>query len=153
MTTLAQELQFMSSYYHLLQTRYGGAISMQVNIDAIYESYLLPPLTVQLLVENAVKHNRIHKEYPLHIELFTDGNHRLTVRNNLSMREQSIESTGIGLRSINSRYKLLNHEAPSIRKDANSFCVIISLIPLGDLSSSIRTNTMTDSITATHIDR
>jgi two-component sensor histidine kinase len=129
LTTLAQELQFMHSYYHLLQTRYGKAISMNVEIDPACEPYLLPPLTLQLLVENAVKHNRVHKEAPLRIELFTDGARRLVVRNNLSAREQRIESTGIGLRSINSRYSLLNHEPLTIRKEGGFFCVLIPLIP------------------------
>lgn len=128
LTSLGQELQFINSYYHLLQTRYGKAISMHINIDAGLESYLLPPLTLQLLVENAVKHNRIHKDYPLRIELFNDDGHRLVVKNNLSLREHSIESTGIGIRSINSRYQLLNHETLTIRKDAETFCVIIPLI-------------------------
>jgi LytS/YehU family sensor histidine kinase len=129
LTTLSQELKFIQSYYHLLQTRYGKAITMQVNIDLDSESYLLPPLTLQLLVENAVKHNRIHKDYPLIIELFIDQDQRLVVRNNLSIREHSIESTGIGLRSINSRYQLLNHDTPTIRQDAKYFWVMVPLIP------------------------
>ena len=130
--TLEQELKFINSYYHLLQTRYGKAISMQVDVDTASESCLLPPLTLQLLVENAVKHNRLHKEYPLRIELFSDAGHRLVVRNNLSAREHNLESTGIGLRSINSRYKLLNQQVPTIQKDADSFSVIIPLIPAVD---------------------
>ncbi len=132
LTTLSEELKFISSYFQLLQTRYGKAISMRIDVDADYHSYLLPPLTLQLLVENAVKHTRIHKEYPLHIDLFIDKDRRLVVRNNLSLREHRIESTGIGLRSINSRYQLLNHEAPIIRQDADSFCVIIPLITSGE---------------------
>ncbi|HKZ67106.1 MAG TPA: histidine kinase, partial [Chitinophagaceae bacterium] len=121
LTTLAEELKFIHSYYQLLQTRYGKAISMHIDVSADCHSYLLPPLTLQLLVENAVKHNRIHKEYPLRIELFNDKDHRLVVRNNLSIREHRVESTGIGLRSINSRYQLLNHEAPTIRQDTDFF--------------------------------
>lgn len=128
LTTLTEELKFIHSYYQLLQTRYGKAISMHIDIDPDYHSYLLPPLTLQLLVENAVKHNRIHKEYPLRVELFIDKDHQLVVRNNLSLREHSIESTGIGLRSINSRYQLLNYETPTIRQDADYFWVIIPLI-------------------------
>lgn len=129
LTTLAQELQFMRSYYHLLQTRYGRAISMHTHVDPTFESYLLPPLTLQLLVENAVKHNRLHKESPLRIELFSEAPARLVVRNNLAAREQRIESTGIGLRSINSRYSLLNHEPLTIQKEDGFFCVVIPLIP------------------------
>lgn len=60
------------------------------------------------------------------------------VRNNLPIIEHSIESTGIGLRSINSRYQLLNHEAPTIQQDAEFFCVIIPLIPSGDVPAAIR---------------
>jgi hypothetical protein len=132
LTTLAEELQFLQSYYSLLETRHGKAISMQVDVDPVCGSYLLPPLTLQLLVENAVKHNRVHKEDPLRIELFSEARNRLVVRNNLAKREQSVESTGIGLRNINSRYKLLNHEPPVIRKDAEFFSVVINLIPSGD---------------------
>jgi hypothetical protein len=128
LTSLGEEMQFLKSYYALLQTRYGQAISMQIDIDPVYESYLLPPLTLQLLVENAVKHNRVQKENPLRIELFNDTNNRLLVRNNLLSREKSVESTGIGLRSIHSRYRLLNHELPKIEKGADFFCVIIPLI-------------------------
>lgn len=143
LTTLGQELQFMNSYYHLLQTRYGKGISMQLKIDPVFESYLLPPLTIQLLVENAVKHNRVDKEDPLRIELFSDVDNRLVVRNNISLKQNSLESTGIGLKSINTRYKLLKHEAPVILKDADSFSVMISLITPGDrvvLRSSIINN-------------
>jgi two-component system, LytTR family, sensor kinase len=128
LTTLEQELQFLDSYFHLLQTRYGGAISMQVDIDPVCASYLLPPLTLQLLVENAVKHNRLQKEDPLRIELFSDAHHRLVIRNNLSARQQKAESTGIGLRNIHSRYALLNQEGPVVHKDAGHFAVVIPLI-------------------------
>ena len=128
LATLEQELQFLDSYFHLLQTRYGAAISMQVAIDPQYRSYLLPPLTLQLLVENAVKHNRLLKDAPLRIELFNDGHQRLVVRNNLSLREQKMESTGIGLRNIHHRYALLNGEAPVVRREADHFAVVIPLI-------------------------
>ena len=60
------------------------------------------------------------------------------VRNNLSIRIHSIESMGIGLRSIKSPYQLLNHEASTIRQDAEFFCVIIPLIPSGDVPAAIR---------------
>jgi sensor histidine kinase YesM len=110
---------------------------MEINIDPACESFLLPPLTLQLLVENAVKHNRVHKEAPLRIELFSDGANGLVVRNNLSVREQHIESTGIGLRSINSRYNLLNHEPLTIRKEEGFFCVVIPLIPSGVAKAAV----------------
>jgi two-component system LytT family sensor kinase len=132
LTTLGQELQFLDSYFHLLQTRYGAAIAMEVNIDPACAAHLLPPMTLQLLVENAVKHNRLQKEAPLRIEVFSDESGRLVVRNNLSARPQASESTGIGLRNIRSRYALLRQEAPVVRKDDRSFSVIIPLIGAGE---------------------
>lgn len=134
LTTLQQELQFLDSYFHLLQTRYGSAIAMEVKVDPVCATYLLPPMTLQLLVENAVKHNRLQKDAPLRIEVFSEEGCRLVVRNNLSVRPQASESTGIGLRNIRSRYALLRQEAPEVRKDDRSFSVIIPLIPSGEVT-------------------
>ena len=128
LTTLEQELQFLDSYFHLLQTRYGAAIELDLSIDPDCRSLQLPPLTLQLLVENAVKHNRLLKTAPLRIEVFSEGGSRLVVRNNLSAREQASESTGIGLRNIRSRYTLLGEQGPVIHKDAHHFSVAIPLI-------------------------
>jgi two-component system, LytTR family, sensor kinase len=128
LATLKQELQFIKSYYHLLQTRYGLGITMEITIDEHYSGLLLPPLTLQLLVENAVKHNRLQKEQPLHIELCTTPGNKLMVRNSLSKKEGAVESTGIGLQSINARYRMVNHPGLIIEKDNQYFSVIISLV-------------------------
>lgn len=129
LTSLAQELEFIHSYFHLLQTRYGKGIQMQIRIDEACHNALLPPLTLQLLVENAVKHNRVNKDEPLVIEIFSNEAKRLVVRNNLLVRKNQMESTGIGLKSINSRYFLLKHEPLTIQQDAEYFSVIVPLIP------------------------
>jgi two-component system, LytTR family, sensor kinase len=131
LTTLSQELDFIRSYYNLLQTRYGKAIRMNIQIDPAHEHLLIPPLTLQLLVENAVKHNRIQKESPLHIELITAPGNKLAVRNNLLKREGLVESTGIGLQNINARYRMLQQPGVLIEKDERSFAAIISLIEPG----------------------
>lgn len=129
LTSLAQELEFIHSYFHLLQTRYGNGIQMQLRIDEACHNALLPPLTMQLLVENAVKHNRVNKDEPLVIEIFSNEEKKLVVRNNLLVRKNQMESTGIGLKSINSRYYLLKHEALTIEQDQHYFSVIVPLIP------------------------
>ena len=128
LTTLAQEMNFIQSYYHLLQTRYGTAVTMDIQVDKTHEELLLPPLTLQLLVENAVKHNRLEKENPLHIELVTEPGNKLSVRNNLLKRNGQVESTGIGLQNINARYRMLKQPGVAIEKDDRHFAVIISLI-------------------------
>ncbi len=129
LTSLAQELDFIHSYFHLLQTRYGKGIQMQLRIDEECHNALLPPLTLQLLVENAVKHNRVDKDEPLVIEIFSNAEKKLVVRNNLLVRKNQMESTGIGLKSINSRYYLLKHEALTIEQDHDYFSVVVPLIP------------------------
>jgi len=132
LTTLSQELDFIRSYYNLLQTRYGKAISMDIQINKTHEDLLIPPLTLQLLVENAVKHNRLQKDFPLHIELVTAPGNKLAVRNNLLKREGHVESTGIGLQNINARYRMLQQPGVVIEKDEQFFAAIISLIEPAD---------------------
>lgn len=128
-TTLSQELQFIQSYYHLLQTRYGSGVNIMVSVGKEYEDWQLPPLTLQLLVENAVKHNRLQKEHPLYIELFSTADNQLVIRNTMCKREGAVESTGIGLHNINARYRMLNLPAVKIEKDNQHFTVTIPLIP------------------------
>jgi len=124
---LSEEMNFMESYYHLLQTRYGKAIEMEVHIDSSSEDMLIPPLTLQLLVENAVKHNQLQKESPLFIILNSVHN-KLYIRNSIRKREGIVESTGIGLQNINARYRMLNLPDAVIEKDDHFFTVTISLV-------------------------
>jgi two-component system LytT family sensor kinase len=128
LTTLEEELKFIRTYHQLLGTRYGSSIDLQINIDRSYDKLLIPPLTLQLLVENAVKHNRLQKENPLFIEMLHAPDKKLIVRNNLLPKEGVTESTGIGLQTINARYKILNRPGVDIRKTGDSFTAIISLI-------------------------
>jgi two-component system LytT family sensor kinase len=130
-TTVAEELQFISSYYHLLQTRHGRSISLDVDVPEHAEQHLLPPMTLQLLVENAVKHNRLQKDLPLEISIYHKDS-SLIVRNNIRKREKAVESTGIGLHSINSRFKLLQHPGLTITQDDKFFSVMIPLIESGN---------------------
>jgi two-component system, LytTR family, sensor kinase len=128
LTLLSEELDFIKTYYQLLRTRYGQAISMDLQIDKSYEQLQIPPLTLQLLVENAVKHNRLQKDNPLHIELFSTPGGKLVVRNTISKKEGRVESSGIGLQTINARYKMLNQQGVVIEQTDKSFSVTISLI-------------------------
>lgn len=128
LTTLTQELQFIQSYYHLLQTRYGNAIRLDMEIDSRYEEMQIPPLTLQLLVENAFKHNQLSNENPLLITIKTQNGNKLVIKNNLRKRQGQVESTGIGLQNINARYAMLNQPGLVIEKNEQSFAVIISLV-------------------------
>ena len=128
LTTLGDELRFIQTYYKLLRTRYGSAINMNVEIDQSYETLLLPPLTLQLLIENAVKHNKLQKENILHIAMSATPDNKLIVRNNISRKEGKVDSTGIGLQTISARYKVLNQPGIVIEQDEKTFSVIIPLL-------------------------
>ena len=71
LSTVDNEIRFIRSYYQLLQTRHGEAVQLNIEIDKRYDSYMLPSLTLQLLVENVVKHNMLSKNKPLVIDIFT----------------------------------------------------------------------------------
>ena len=128
MSTLKSELQFIQSYYNLLKTRHGEAIILQVDIDKRYENYLLPSLSLQLLVENAVKHNSLSRNLPLTIEIFTTVGNKLVVNNNIRPRAQKAPSGKIGLKNIRSKYELLRQSGFQVIEDDKSFTVVLPLI-------------------------
>ena len=92
-----------------------------------YIILLLPPLVVQLLIENAIKHNAISKETPLFINIFTEEN-CLLVKNNINFKRSAEPSTHSGLQNIINRYKLLSNEPVHIAKTDKEFTVSLPLI-------------------------
>lgn len=128
LTQLSAELRFIHSYYQLLQIRYGKSIEMTIEANESYDQLQLPPLTLQLLLENAVKHNQLHKEQPLRIQLYATGDKKLVMKNNIIPKNTPVESTGIGLQSINARYRMLEKQGISIEQNEKEFSVIIPLI-------------------------
>jgi LytS/YehU family sensor histidine kinase len=101
---------------------------MTIEIDKKYEQYLLPSLSLQLLVENAVKHNQLSKNLPLTIEIFTTAGKKLIVNNNLQPRKVKSTSNRIGLQNIRSKYMLLDQNGFQILEDSKSFSVVLPLI-------------------------
>jgi LytS/YehU family sensor histidine kinase len=128
LSTVQQELNFIHSYYQLLKTRYGDAIQMQVEVDRKYNSYLLPSLSLQLLVENAVKHNIISKQDPLIIDIFSTAGSKLAVSNQLQLKIVKALSNKIGLENIRAKYELLKQPGFQVLEDAKNFTVILPLI-------------------------
>ena len=128
LSTLKSEVQFIDSYYKLLQTRHNEALLMTLEIDKKYEQYLLPSLSLQLLVENAVKHNQLSKKHPLVIEIFTTAGKKLIVNNNLQPRKIKSTSSRIGLQNIRSKYLLLDQNSLQILEDGKTFSVVLPLI-------------------------
>ncbi len=129
LTTLQTELAFIDSYYHLLKTRYGSGIDLKKTIDAPLLHYKLPPLTLQLLLENAVKHNVVSSDQPLVIQFTTSADGWLTVSNTLQRKAVNrVNSTQKGLLNILYKYQLLGQAAPTVEETASAFVVALPLI-------------------------
>lgn len=128
--SLEDELKFLNSYMFLIKHRVGEGVSFCVEVDKESRRLSMPPLTLQLLVENALKHNKTSKKDPLQIRIYNTDDCRLIVENALLPIEKPLNSSGIGIKNIIRRYKLLSEKEPEIIKDDTSFKVIIPLIKL-----------------------
>jgi sensor histidine kinase YesM len=128
LTNLQTELRFIQSYYRLLRTRHGEAVQLSIETDKKYDHYLLPSLSLQMLVENAVKHNVLSKNKPLVIDIFTTAGNKLVVSNNLQLRTLKAPSNKIGLDNIKAKYELLSQTGFQILKDQKTFSVVLPLI-------------------------
>lgn len=128
MSTLKNEIGFIESYFRLLKTRHGAAVDFQVETDKRYSNYLLPSLSLQMLVENAVKHNALSKNKPLTIEIFTATGNKLVVNNNIQPRSQKAPSGKVGLTNIRSKYELIKVPGFQVMEDGKYFTVVLPLI-------------------------
>ncbi len=125
---LSTELNFITSYFYLLKTRYGNGVEMNITPEAATKNLTIPPLNIQLLVENAVKHNIISKDKPLHIEIGIYENTWVYVKNNLQKKIIKVDSSKIGLQNINEKYRLLNMPDLIIEETNTEFLVLLALI-------------------------
>jgi two-component system, LytTR family, sensor kinase len=126
--TLQSELEFINPYIFLLQKRFPESIFVTINISPQYLSYKIIPVAVQMLLENAIKHNIASRQKPLDIYLSVNENKYLTVMNNLQTRVVEESSTQIGLENISKRYELITGKTIEIEKTNTHFIVSLPLI-------------------------
>lgn len=134
--TVRDELAFTRSYLYILQERYEDALRVSIEISEEYLDYFLPPVTLQILIENALKHNVVSMEQPLRLRIYTGGcggddagsGATLTIENSYQPRLSVEESVGTGLQNINDRYRLLAGKGISVRQDGWLFTVILPLM-------------------------
>lgn len=129
LVSLKTELEFIQSYVFLLKIRFEDKFNVAINVpEALWTQYKIAPLTLQLLVENAVKHNRMSSDRPLHVQIRAEKDD-LVVENVLQPREQTdTNSTGVGLQNIVDRYALLTPRPVTIGPDEGMFVVKIPLL-------------------------
>jgi len=124
---LREEIQFIEAYFHLLKTRFGNGIFMKMDVDPDFLAHLIPPLTLQLLFENAIKHNVTSVSRPLTIRLYTESG-QLHVENSIRLKKITVESNQIGLQNIIMKYRLLDQSEVVVYFDDEIFRVSIPLI-------------------------
>ena len=129
LVTLRTELGFIDSYAFLLKIRFENKFNLVVQLpDDILDRYKIAPLTLQLLVENAVKHNRMSVNEPLIVNITYEDNQMLVVKNRLQPRSTPTISTGMGLQNIINRYALLTDRPVWAGETEDQFVIRIPLL-------------------------
>jgi len=123
---LRDEIEVLENYIRLQKMRFGAKLQIEPNIPETHYHFALPPLSLQMLVENAIKHNIVTSEQPLKINLWIE-NETLFVANNLQLKKVT-DSTGKGLKNIRGRYTLFTTRQLIIEKTTDSFKVGLPLL-------------------------
>lgn len=128
LVSLSTELEFLNAYQFLLEIRFMEKLFFDIKIDKSFSDYQILPIAIQLLIENAIKHNTFSKAQPLKIEIFVDELQQLNIVNNLNIRETKLVSTGVGLENINRRYALVCDQKPEFIKTSDYFIAKLPLL-------------------------
>ncbi|MEP1782433.1 histidine kinase [Reichenbachiella sp.] len=124
---LKDELTFVRSFLSLQQIRFGESLTYSIDVAESRLRNMIPTLSLQLLVENAIKHNQVTKENPLSIHICSE-NGFVVVRNTLQLRKESLKSTGIGLNNLNARYEMLAELKPVFLQTEREYIAKLPLI-------------------------
>ncbi|WP_460554126.1 two-component regulator propeller domain-containing protein [Ferruginibacter profundus] len=126
--TVGEELELLQSYLYIQEKRYGDALQISISVEPVLKkSTFIPPLVLQLLAENAVKHNAISKFRPLHIHIFSEGD-TIVIQNNINSKMEPAESEGVGLQNIKNRYKVLTNREVVQEENGEIFTVRLPLL-------------------------
>lgn len=124
---LDTELDFIKSYVFLLKIRFGENLNITINVNDQVDA-MVPPMAVQMLLENAIKHNIIAEKKPLDIQVLVTDDNYLAVSNNLQIRSDKSRSTNVGLGNIRRRYEFLTNKEVEITQTQDEFIVKIPLL-------------------------
>ncbi len=126
LVTIEEELKFLESYIYLINTRYRDRFKIEISIDSEFMTEKIPALALQLLVENAVKHNEISESNPLLVKVYYEKN-AIVVENVIRLRTTFVDSTGNGLVNLDKRYMMLKNQNIIISNAENIFKVKLPL--------------------------
>lgn len=127
---LKDELQFIQGYMFLMETRFEKNVSLEIIIKNTSVNKMIPPVSLQLLIENAIKHNEISKRHKLKIVIQELDNNYLSITNNMKLRKGMFSGTGNGLKNIARRYEYLTEKEVIVNTSENSFEILIPLLQI-----------------------
>ena len=127
LVSLQEELDFLAHYIYLLKIRFGDNIEFLIKIDTNTEGGYLPPMCLQMLVENTIQHNETSQANPLKVLIYTKNNHLIT-ENTIQPRSDKTDSSQTGLKNIQSRYAFFTNEKIAIIQTEKTFKVVLPLI-------------------------
>ena len=125
--SLKDEMEFIDNYFFLLQIRHDNKLQLQSELCEEHHRIMIPPCALQILLENAIKHNEFNDANPLKIKIAMNGQY-LKVTNNSKPKLYSVTSTGIGLKNLSSRYKIICRKDIVIENTREDFTVKLPLI-------------------------
>ena len=127
--TLGEEISVLKTYFYLQQKRYGSNLTLKISLSEEQKKLIfIPPLTLQLLIENAIKHNAVSKETPLEIMVYFENKDKLVIKNNINPKISREPGTGTGLQNIIKRYNLLSKEPVTVNNNGVYFTVILPVL-------------------------
>ncbi len=129
LVSLEKELHFMDSFIFMMNVRHEEALKINIEIDVNTKQYLIPTLTLQMLLENALKHNYYSKERPMQVKIYSVGKVGLVMENSLRKRVPEEESTKLGLKNIQKRYAFYTRQEVAVEEDKDIFKVTMPLLP------------------------
>lgn len=132
--SLSEELQFLESYIYLMKIRYEDGLDVQIHIDNDKKGFFIIPSGVQVLVENAIKHNIVSRKKTLHIVVESLPDNMVRVKNNLQIKTGDRASNGLGLSNLNEQYRLMFGKEILVSSENGFFSVEIPLIKEIDIS-------------------
>ena len=125
--TIQKELEYLESYIYLQKERFGEKFDVDIRIPEDWKMELIPSFSLQLLAENAIKHNVVSKKQPLFLEIYPDRD-QLIIRNQIHKRRDAADGTGTGLSNLSIRFKLLKKRNIQITKDEQYFTVQLPIL-------------------------
>lgn len=141
LVTLSEEVSFLNSFRYLLDTRFGDVLRWELNMNEYFSDCLLPSLTLQILIENALRHNQLLADQPLTFFIQTTVNGELVIRNTIKRKRTSVSPSQGRLVKLAANFEMLGFPQPVIEDDGRYFTVRIALFQREQIfSASVNPN-------------